>query len=77
MAAEDESPERKRLREWTEANPRTELGLIAIAAWCNCTVEQLPPTHRGHTCAATKAAWDRVAKALAEALLQGAPSGET
>lgn len=34
-----------------------------IAAWCGVTPDKLPPEMRAHTCAATAAAWGRVADA--------------
>lgn len=43
--------------------PRTPLELVMFAAWVNVPVDKLPPEMRGHTCAATMAAWKRVAEA--------------
>lgn len=57
-------PERKQLDSWQDQNPRDEACLIAIAAWCNVTVEQLPERFRLHTCEATMIAWQRVVDAL-------------
>ena len=44
--------------------PRNEASLIAIAAWCNVPVDQLPERFRLHTCEATMIAWQRVTNAL-------------
>jgi hypothetical protein len=63
------TPERLRLEAWSAANPLDDLGIVAIAAWCNTTPDKLPATHLYHTCAATKAAWDRVAAAIFDAML--------
>ena len=66
MAEGDETPERRRLRLWSEDNPRDRVALVAVAAWLNVTPDQLPPQLRLHTCEATKVAWARVAEAVRE-----------
>jgi hypothetical protein len=41
-----------------------------FAGWVNLPVDKLPPTMRGHTCAATMAAWGRVADVAREYFAQ-------
>lgn len=67
-APDDLTPRRIELNVWSEENPRDQLGLVAIAAWMNCRVDQLPKEARLHTCQATKNAWTRVADAIAQHL---------
>lgn len=55
------TPERRRLDEWSEANPREGLALVMIAAWLNVPVDKLPKELRLHTCEHSKKAWLRVA----------------
>ena len=43
---------------------RPPLELIAFAAWVNVSPDKIPPEMRGPTCAATMAAWKRVADAI-------------
>ena len=70
MTETDESPERHRLRLWSENNPRDRMALVAVAAWLNVTPDQLPPQMRLHTCEATKVAWARVAAAVRAEVLE-------
>jgi hypothetical protein len=51
---------------------RDPLALAMFAAWVNAPAERLPADLRAHTCEATKQAWQRVANAARQYLLDGA-----
>ncbi len=65
------TPERRRLNAWSAGHPRSELALVAIAAWCNTTPDKLPPDFHFHTCEATQKAWGRVVDAIIAAAQEG------
>ena len=52
----------------SEGLERDPLALAMFAAWVNVPVDELPDAMKGHTCAATMAAWGRVADAARTAL---------
>ena len=52
---------------------RDPLALAMFAAWVNVPVDKLPESMKGHTCAATMAAWKRVGEA-AVAYVRAKPS---
>ena len=56
---------------------RDDLALAMLAAWCGTTPDKLPPEMRAHTCAATAAAWGRVADAARAYLSAPAPASES
>jgi len=64
---------KEELSVWTAQNPRDDLALAMFAAWVNCSVEQLPPDMKGHTCPATMRSWCRVAQAALDAIPRPAP----
>jgi hypothetical protein len=45
-------------------SPKSEIGLIAMAAWCNVRVDQLPEEARSNPNDYTVEAWARVANHL-------------
>jgi hypothetical protein len=57
--------ERERLDLWSAQNPRDEIARAAICAWNGCPPEAMPASWAGHTCPATKDAWERVGQAVA------------
>lgn len=50
--------------------PKSELGLIAMAAWCNVTVDQLPEDARTDPNDYTRLAWERVFEAVRNHIMQ-------
>ncbi len=48
----------------TKQPDRTPLEMIALAAWLNVRVDQIPPENRAHLNPYTMAAWKRVAEAV-------------
>lgn len=71
LQSRDELTERRfELLLWTSDNPCDELAKVAVAAWNRVTVEAMPKMWHGHTCQATKDAWERVGVAVATYLAE-------